>query len=321
MSKFRPDSTECGQRAETSVSQPAISVLIATRNRPDALVECIESVLSQEFCDFELIILDDASDDPLRPIVSPRVDDSRICWIESDTPSGVAGARNRLVDAANSDILVFLDDDAVFTGDQNLSEVVREFADNPELGILAFRISLYSPDATELQVPFSMRIRKQAPDLTEQRVRASYFVGAAHAIKKSVFDICGRYTPDLVYGHEELELSYAAIDNGFEIVFSSKLRAVHSPMTTLISNSGGELYFEVRNRMWIAYRRLPIKYAVPYVLIWLGVYGLRSVKVRRPLVFIRGFLSGSKAVLRINREPVSNRAIQYLQANFGRLWY
>lgn len=321
MNKRRPDSAPSEQPSKLGASQPAVSVLIATRNRPDALVDCIKSVLSQDFANFELIVLDDASDDPLRPIVSPQVDDSRIRWLESDSPSGVAGARNKLVDTAKSNILVFLDDDAVFTGSQNLSEVVREFEVNPDVGILAFRISLYSPDATDLQVPFSVRIRKQNPELTQQRVNASYFVGAAHAIRKSVFDICGKYTPDLVYGHEELELSYAAIDNGFGIVFSSKLRAVHSPMTSLISNSGGELYFEVRNRMWIAYRRLPMKYAVPYVLIWLGVYGVRSLKVRRPIVFIRGFVAGFKAVLRVKREPVSKRAIQYLQANFGRLWY
>ena len=51
--------------------KPTVSVIIPTYNRGWILAEAIESVLKQEFADFELIVVDDGSTDNTREILDP----------------------------------------------------------------------------------------------------------------------------------------------------------------------------------------------------------------------------------------------------------
>ena len=89
---------------------PAFSVIIPTYGRPRWLTEAIDSVLAQTVQDFELIVVDDASPEPVR--VGP---DPRIRLIRRDANGGAAAARNTGVEAAAGRYLTFLDDDDVYT--------------------------------------------------------------------------------------------------------------------------------------------------------------------------------------------------------------
>lgn len=52
---------------------PSFTVIIPTYNRPDLLSEAVASVLGQTFTDWELIIVDDCSPQPVEPWLDPRV--------------------------------------------------------------------------------------------------------------------------------------------------------------------------------------------------------------------------------------------------------
>jgi glycosyltransferase involved in cell wall biosynthesis len=85
------------------------SVLIPVHNDPDHYQEAIESVLAQTFTDFELLVIDDGSDDP---VVVPG--DERITLLRNSAPAGWPAARNRALDVAAGDHIVFLDSDDLF---------------------------------------------------------------------------------------------------------------------------------------------------------------------------------------------------------------
>lgn len=73
---------------------PLVSVVIATKNRAEMLRESIGSVLKQTFRDFELIIVDDGSEDSTREVVQ-SIGDPRIRYLYSgDGGLGISGARN-----------------------------------------------------------------------------------------------------------------------------------------------------------------------------------------------------------------------------------
>ena len=303
---------------------PQVSVLVATRNRHESLARCVESVVSQSHPSWELVVLDDASKEPVQPALAGRVQGARVRWLRSETPSGVAGARNTLIAAAAADLLVFLDDDAWFEDGAALERVAAHFAHDRQLGILAFRITLRGEEEGELQAPFSRRVRQRDPGLEQSVVDASYFVGAGHAIRREVFERCGEYQAGFVYGLEELDLSYAAVREGFHIRYAGDVRVSHAPGRPVLGGTGvrsDELYHQVRNRIRVAYRNLPARYVAPHIAAWLAIYGVQAVKRRAPSAYLRGLADGLRGLRGAERRPLDARAVGYLRRNYGRLWY
>ncbi len=90
-----------------SAKAPRLSVILPTHNRPQLLREAIDSVRAQTHADWELIVVDDASEPP----VPHDLGDSRIRVVRHDAALGGAAAKNTGVHHALGNVLAFLDDD------------------------------------------------------------------------------------------------------------------------------------------------------------------------------------------------------------------
>lgn len=88
------------------------SVIIPVYNRIDLLKEAIDSVLSQTFHDYEVIVVDDGSTDDVAAVVSSYGD--RIYYLRQDN-QGVGAARNTGATVAKGRYLAFLDSDDLWT--------------------------------------------------------------------------------------------------------------------------------------------------------------------------------------------------------------
>jgi glycosyltransferase involved in cell wall biosynthesis len=91
---------------------PFFSIILPTYNRAALLMNAIRSVIEQEFKDWELIIVDDGSNDVSRSKIE-EIQDSRIRYIFQEN-QGKGPARNRGLDAANGDWICFLDSDDLY---------------------------------------------------------------------------------------------------------------------------------------------------------------------------------------------------------------
>ena len=89
---------------------PFFSVCIPTYNRSKFLPQAIESVLAQDFTDFELIICDNASTDNTQEVVESYKDD-RIRYVRYEDLVGMYANHNRCIDLAQAEWLVFLHSD------------------------------------------------------------------------------------------------------------------------------------------------------------------------------------------------------------------
>jgi cellulose synthase/poly-beta-1,6-N-acetylglucosamine synthase-like glycosyltransferase len=89
-----------------------VSVIIPTRDRPDDLDACLDSIVrSCRTAMAEVIVVDDASTVPVSSVV--RVPDQlRLRVIRNERPIGAAASRNAAATVATGDALAFLDDDA-----------------------------------------------------------------------------------------------------------------------------------------------------------------------------------------------------------------
>lgn len=96
--------------ATQSVVGPLVSVVIPTYNRPALLLRAIESARRQTHANLEIIIVDDASSEDVRPLID-NFNDPRIRCLRHDVNRGGAAARNTGIQAAVGEYIAFLDDD------------------------------------------------------------------------------------------------------------------------------------------------------------------------------------------------------------------
>lgn len=111
---------------------PTISVVIPVYNGEETIKETIESVLSQTFSDFELIVIDDGSQDSTLEKLS-TIQDSRF-KIFSYPNGGVSTSRNRGISQASSDYISFIDADDLWTPDK-LEAQYKALQENPQAAV------------------------------------------------------------------------------------------------------------------------------------------------------------------------------------------
>jgi glycosyltransferase involved in cell wall biosynthesis len=124
-----------------SQSAPKVSVCIPSYNGVPYLSETIDSVLSQLYEDFELVVSDDASDDDT-PEVCERYNDSRLRYERSGVRVGLAGNWNRCIALARGEYVTLLcQDDLLLPG--YLRRAVAILDDHPDVGLLHCAVQLF----------------------------------------------------------------------------------------------------------------------------------------------------------------------------------
>lgn len=95
-------------------NEPQVSVVMPVRNGRAFLNESVRSVLGQTFRDFELVILDDASDDGTAELLRDWARrDSRVRVAESGRPLGLSGSSNAVVRASRAPLVARMDADDI----------------------------------------------------------------------------------------------------------------------------------------------------------------------------------------------------------------
>lgn len=93
---------------------PEIDVVIATRNRERKLIDCLEGLTRQTFRDFVVVVVDDASDRPVRDAIPDSLAAQlALRVIRCDSNVGPGRARNCGVAEGSAEYIVFIDDDIV----------------------------------------------------------------------------------------------------------------------------------------------------------------------------------------------------------------
>jgi glycosyltransferase involved in cell wall biosynthesis len=122
----------------------AISVILPVFNRRAILGRAIDSVLAQDFTDWELIVVDDGSTDGSADVAAAYAD-HRIRVIRQPGNLGGNAARNRGIEASTAPLVAFLDSDDRFLP-HKLRFDVESFAARPDLEVLLTSF-LYDKDA------------------------------------------------------------------------------------------------------------------------------------------------------------------------------
>lgn len=130
------------------------SVLLPTRNGGKYLKSCIESVLSQNYKDMELIVFDNANTDNTAEVVNSYSNDKRLKYYRTDSVVSVTDNWNNALKKSSGDyVLMMGDDDFLLPGYfDTLDKIIKE-NDFPD-GISYFGYSFIYPDAVDNTVGY-----------------------------------------------------------------------------------------------------------------------------------------------------------------------
>jgi glycosyltransferase involved in cell wall biosynthesis/FMN phosphatase YigB (HAD superfamily) len=131
---------------------PAISVIIPSFNHARYIDQAIDSVLRQSFHDWELIIIDDASEDDSWDIIG-NYEDERIRTLRHDANQGAHHTINEGLGLAQGDYLTILNSDDCYTPER-LQRLYQQ-ATEDDIDFLAARVLPIAADGTPLDDPNS----------------------------------------------------------------------------------------------------------------------------------------------------------------------
>ncbi len=207
---------------------PLVSVIIPTRNRAHLLSEAIESVLTQTFWDFELIIVDDGSTDRTAEVVA-GYDDRRIVYYAQEKQERGA-ARNRGVGVSQGKYITFLDDDDWYLP-RKLDVQAGYLNMHPEVGMVISGWDRVN-EARELVRMERPWLHHPQPVLKDWLFAAMAHV-AAVLMRRSWFEQVGGFNDDLAPAedtHLWFKLAEVGCPIGWvkEVVFTQRLHSSNS---------------------------------------------------------------------------------------------
>jgi glycosyltransferase involved in cell wall biosynthesis len=114
---------------------PKVSILVPCYNQEHFITECINSILIQNFEDYELIISDDGSSDNTQNLLS-KYKDERIKLILNTKNQGMVHNWNYILSEAHGDYVKFVFGDDKLTSKESIAEMVRVLDARPEIGFV-----------------------------------------------------------------------------------------------------------------------------------------------------------------------------------------
>ncbi|MFC7254441.1 glycosyltransferase family 2 protein [Haloplanus litoreus] len=309
------------------MSSPFVSYVIATYNRRQSLARVIESVLSQSYDNFEIVVVCNSTDSTPELFEDGRFSEHEsIRYHHVDERLGVIRARNLGYELADGEILVTVDDDAVFASPRTTANVVR-LLEPDHVGIVAMKVVNGPDDTVEFPLPGSdlqERVPLLRPPMREPPAdgptRVTTFTGCGNAIHREVFETIGRFPPTFDYGSEELDFSLRALDAGFDIVYSPDCRVIHYEDPAGRFTGDKILKENLTNRLSMSIRNHPARYVVLSFFLWTTQLLIRSGGDLSLLFDAYADLLSDLRWLLANRDPISDRTISRVNELGGRIY-
>jgi len=181
------------------------SVVVTCYNIGELLVRCINSVKQQTLEKVEIILVDDASTDPVTTEILENIDDN-VTLLRHPYRSGVSEARNTGIRAANSPYILCLDgDDYIDTS--YLHKAQRIFDKSPDIGIVSCYLQAVGDESWTHRPPANITMRK---------FLSANPLPSASCFRRDASLTVGLYDPTLP-GYEDWDHWLRLYENGWSV--------------------------------------------------------------------------------------------------------
>lgn len=212
------------------------------------LKECIDSILQQSVSDFELIILNDCSPEPIEEVVS-AIKDDRISYHKNEKNVGaydLVDNWNKCLALSSGEYIVIMGDDDRFAPDY-LEEFEKLIVNYPELNVFHCRSKIIDDDGKDVMLTPSLPAFEYVYDSIWHRLRQlrsnyiSDYVYKVSALK----DQGGFYKLPLAWGSDDITAFIASATKG--IAHSNKPVFEYRSNRLSITSTGNDLHKMIAN--------------------------------------------------------------------------
>jgi GT2 family glycosyltransferase len=207
-----------------------VSIVIPTSNAEDTIENVLNSILSQDYKEYEVIIIDNGSKDRTEEIVKKIIEKKKadIKYYKYEKQLGHAGAINEGIMKASGDLILILHDDVVLGGNNWLSEMVKVM-EREDVGIAS---SLFVTPVKELSginkvfsYVYILGWHDTNMNLGIQEVMYSGLNN--DMIKRKVIEKVGYPDNSYKFGMHDIDYSERVRRAGYKIVLNPKVHVKH----------------------------------------------------------------------------------------------
>ncbi len=211
-------------------AKPLVSVIMATYNRAEFIEEAIDSVLAQDYDNYELIIIDDGSTDHSGELIAERYSRYPQISYHYQANAGQMAATNEGIKRAKGDFIALIDSDNAWVADK-LSTQIALFAQHPEVDIVYGDIIIMDEHSQEVH---RNNMRRYSGNISAQLLKDNCVsVNTAMTRKRCFDELGGMNTAVEVAGDYEMWLRFSS---RYQFHYEPKFFAYYRVMQNQISS-------------------------------------------------------------------------------------
>lgn len=228
------------------------SVIIPLYNKAPYIAKAIASVLSQTFADYELIIVDDGSEDDSAAVAAHAIEGRDYCFVMRQENAGVSVARNNGVAASHGEYLCFLDADD-WWDPSFLEEMDQLISSFPEAGIYGTSYTIINETKRKTRVsPIGIDAGFEKGYINYCRVYAKTLAmplwTGAISVPRLVFDEMGGFPESVRLGEDFMLWIHIALKH--KVAFLNKPLSYYNQDVDAANRGIGRLYEPGEHMLW-----------------------------------------------------------------------
>jgi len=249
-----------------------VVICITTYNRNEDVLECLDSVYSSNFKNFNVIVFDNHSDEKINK--NQLMKYSNLQYIYNDKNIGITGGKNFCEKMAKGKYIMFLDDDTII--DENtIGELVKTMDKDPKIGISAPKMFFYDNGKTNIFIAGLGQFSKlttlcsdivyHQKDIGQFEYQASIdYAQNGYMVRKTVSETVGGYDSKIFMTYHETEYFIKVQKLGYKTLYIPTAKLWHklsltSQKSNLLRDVLGlpypqRIYYNMRNRSVIVKR-------------------------------------------------------------------
>lgn len=290
---------------KTTKKLPLVSAIVPTFNLKDIFMECLESIVKQDYPNLEIIVIDNGEDGAYK-LAQKKY--PKITVKKSSENLGSTGGMNAGLKLAKGDFIWFIDHDNILNPDM-LSIMVELAQSKKNIGVVTPKILYFKPRntiwsaGTSVSMITGINYSREGKDVGQyETVEEVEIAPANFLVKRELINKVGFYDDVYWVSYEDADWCARVRKSGYKIIYTPHAICYHKiPFLDKLTSKRrwlGRAYLTARNK--IIFMRKCSPYFLLFVLlypVWFCLYTYQAIKYRDFSAlknFYRGMFDGFK---------------------------